>query len=306
MNQPNESNGTGHRSDEAAWTILRLLSWTSDYFASHDIEHPRADAEILLAHSLGLRRIDLYVQYDKPLTDVELARFRKLVRRRGRREPVAYITGEKEFWSLPLKVAPEVLIPRPETECLVEEALAVLSKKEGSGPGRILDLGTGSGAIILALAAERPHDVLVAVDRSASALAIARENAERNQMASRIRFLNGDWFEPLGSEEEAFDLIVSNPPYIRRKELEHLQPEIRRFEPVSALDGGLDGVDCLSHIILAAPRYLRPSGCLLLEIGHDQNSLLEAVARQAGCYEEALFLKDYSGLDRVVHLRKRP
>jgi release factor glutamine methyltransferase len=293
------------RTEQAAWTILRLLSWTSEYFASNDIEHPRADAEILLAHSLGLRRIDLYVQYDKPLTGEELARFRELVRRRAGREPVAYITGEKEFWSLPLKVTPEVLIPRPETECLVEAALAVFLKKEGGDPVRILDLGTGSGAIILALAAERPHDVLVAIDRSPSALAIAQENAELNGLASRIRFLNGDWFGPLDPEGEAFDLIVSNPPYIQREELEHLQPEIRRFEPVSALDGGPDGIDCLAHIILNAPRYLRPSGCLLLEIGHDQNSLLEAVVRRAGCYEEAVFLKDYSGLDRVLKVRKK-
>jgi release factor glutamine methyltransferase len=304
MNPLNESNSAGHRSDEAAWTILRLLSWTSEYFASHDIENPRADAEILLAHSLGLRRIDLYVQHDKPLTSEELTLFRGMVRRRGRREPVAYITGEKEFWSLPLKVTPEVLIPRPETECLVEAALEILSKDKTARAGRVLDLGTGSGAIVLSLATERPHDVLVAVERSPAALAIARENAGRHGLASRIRFLKGDWFDPL-DQGETFDLIVSNPPYVRRDDIGNLQPEVSRFEPVPALDGGPDGAECLAQIIQTAPRYLRPSGSLLMEMGYDQAALLEGVARKAGCYEEPVFLKDYSGLDRVVHLQKR-
>lgn len=299
----NQTRHSGPRDGDASWTILTLLSRTSEYFASRDIEHPRADAEILLAHSLGLRRIDLYVQYDKPLTREELARFREMVRRRARREPVAYITGEKEFWSLPLKTTPAVLIPRPETECLVEAALAFLSKDEGTHGKKILDLGTGSGAIVLALAAERSHDDFVAVDRSPSALAIARENARRHGIAGRIRFLGGDWFEPVG--RAVFDLIVSNPPYIRRKDLETLQPEIRQFEPLSALDGGPDGTDALAHIILTAPRYLRPSGCMLLEIGYDQNLLLEAAVRQAGCYDETAFIKDYGGHDRVLRLRKR-
>jgi len=299
-------NQTGHsdpRDGDASWTILKLLSWTSDYFASRYIENPRADAEILLAHSLGLRRIDLYVQYDKPLTREELALFREMVRRRARREPVAYITGEKEFWSLALKVTPAVLIPRPETECLVEAALAFLSNDGEANGRKVLDLGTGSGAIVIALAAQRPHDVFIAVDRSPSALAIARENAEQHGVADRIRFMDGDWFEPVG--KAVFDLIVSNPPYIRQKELESLQPEIRQFEPAAALDGGPEGIDDLAHIIFTAPPYLRPSGCMLLEIGWDQKPLLEAVAQKAGCYEEMAFIKDYSGHDRVLTLRKR-
>lgn len=299
----NQTGNSEPRDGDASWTILKLLSWTSEYFVSRDIEHPRADAEILLAHSLGLRRIDLYVQYDKPLTHEELARFREMVRRRARREPVAYITGEKEFWSLALKVTPSVLIPRPETECLVETALAFLSKDEGAQGRTVLDLGTGSGAIVLALAAERPHDHFVAVDRSPGALAIARENALRHGAADRVRFLSGDWFEPVG--QAAFDLIVSNPPYIRRKDLETLQPEIRQFEPVSALDGGPDGIDALAHIILTAPQYLQPSGCMLLEIGWDQKPQLQTVVQQAGCYEETAFIKDYGGHDRVLQLRKK-
>ncbi len=295
----------GPRDVEATWTILKLLSRTSEYFATRDIEHPRTDAEILLAHSLGLRRIDLYVQYDKPLTPEELTRFRELVRRRARREPVAYITGEKEFWSLALKVTPAVLIPRPETECLVEACLSVLSKDEAYGVRRILDLGTGSGAIILALAAERPGDRFIAVDQSDEALSIARENARQHGMDQRIRFLKGDWFSPVDSGEAAFDLIVSNPPYIRRADIETLQQEIRGFEPMAALDGGPDGTDCLAYIIATAPQHLRSSGHLLLEIGCDQRLLLERAVKAAGCYDEVAFLKDYSGHDRVLRLRKK-
>jgi release factor glutamine methyltransferase len=293
------------RDDEAAWTILKLLSWTSDYFASRNIETPRTDAEILLAYSLSLRRIDLYVQHEKPLNQEELKRFRALVRRRALREPVAYIIGEKEFWSLALKVTPAVLIPRPETECLVEAALAILSTGGDSVPKRILDLGTGSGAIVLSLATERPRDVFAATDQSDAALSIARENAERHGVDSRIRFLRGDWFDPIDPGEAPFDLIVSNPPYIRRGDLENLQPEICRFEPAAALDGGPEGTECLAHIIALAPRHLRPSGFLLLEIGHDQRPILEEMARRSGYYEDVRFLKDYSGYDRVLQVRKK-
>jgi release factor glutamine methyltransferase len=293
-------------SGDGVWTILKLLSWTRDYFISREIENGRADAEILLAHCLGLRRIDLYVQYEKPLSGEELDRFRGFVKRRARREPVAYITGEKEFWSLALKVGPAVLIPRPETECLVEAALAVLPKDGSYGPRRVLDLGTGSGAIALALAVERPGDEIIATDLSEEALSIARENARRHGVEDRVNFLEGDWFASVKTVESRFDLIVSNPPYIRQPDLEGLQPEIRHFEPVGALDGGADGIDCLTDIILAAPSYLRPSGNLLLEIGHDQQSLLTEVVSQAGCYTDAMFLKDYGGHDRVLQLRKKP
>ena len=291
--------------DEVSWTILKLLSRTSDYLASCGIEHPRADAEILLAYTLGLRRIDLYVQYDKPLTRLELARFRESIQRRVQREPVAYITGEKEFWSLGLKVTPAVLIPRPETECLVETALAVLSEDEGPGVRRVLELGTGSGAVILALAAERPGDILCATDQSEKVLSIARDNADRHGVLQQVSFFCGDWFAPIDREADGFDLILSNPPYIRRGDIPNLQPEIFRFEPNTALDGGPSGIDSLGHIIAAAPSYLRPNGHLLLEIGHDQRALLERVIENAGSYQEAVFIKDYSGHDRVLRVRKK-
>ena len=302
MNHPNQ---TDLRAGEAAWTLLKLLSWTSDYFASRGIEHPRVDAEILLAWSLGLRRIDLYVQYDKPMTQQELVRFREIVKRRARREPVAYITGEQEFWSLGLKVSPAVLIPRPETECLVETALTVLSQDEAPGARKILELGTGSGAVILALASERPGDILFATDQSGEALAVARDNARMLGVDQRISFLWGDWFVPVDRAGDSFDLIISNPPYIRRSDISNLQPEIHRFEPNAALDGGPDGIECLRHIIDTAPNYLRPGGYVVLEIGHNQKALLAKVIDQTGCYGGVEFVKDYSGYDRVARMRKK-
>ncbi len=301
----NRSKQNHLQGDEGSWTILKLLSWTSDYFASRSIENPRADAEILLGYTLGLRRIDLYVQYDKPLTQQELARFRGTIQRRVQREPVAYITGEKEFWSLELKVTPDVLIPRPETECLVETALAVISEKPEQGTRRILELGTGSGAIILALAAERPGDTLWATDQSEKALSIARGNAERHGVSRRITFCRGDWFAPIDRDIDGFDLILSNPPYIRRGDIPNLQPEISRFEPNAALDGGPGGIDSLEHIIAAAPFYLRTGGYLLLEIGQEQKFLLERVVEKMVCYGEPVFIKDYSGYDRVLKIKKK-
>lgn len=302
MNQPTQPDPTASK---RTWTILKLLSWTSDYFASLGIEHPRADAEILLAHSLGLRRIDLYVQYDKPLSASELTGFRSMVKRRSRREPVAYITGEKEFWSLVLKVTPSVLIPRPETECLVESALAALSEDTVTTGRRVLELGTGSGAIVLAMASENPGDLYFAIDRSEAALGVAKHNADVHGMLQRISFLLGDWFSPVGPSKEPFDLILSNPPYIRRKDMGGLQPEISRFEPKAALDGGPEGTDCLAHIITTAPRFLRPAGHLILEIGHDQKPSLDVVIDGTGCYEDVTIIKDYGGHNRVLKMRKK-
>ena len=207
--------------------------------------------------------------------------------------------------TLGLKVTPAVLIPRPETECLVETALAVLSEDAGPGARRILELGTGSGAVILALAVERPGDILRATDQSEEVLSIARDNAGRHGVSQRISFFCGDWFTPIDREVDGFDLILSNPPYIRRKDIPNLQPEIFRFEPNAALDGGLSGIDSLEHIITTAPSYLRPNGHLLLEIGHDQRTLLERVIEKTGSYKETVFIKDYGGHNRVLSIRKK-
>lgn len=293
------------RQKDTPWTILKVLGWTTSFFQSHAIESPRLDAELLLAASLKLGRIDLYLRHDQPLHPDELARFKSLIKRRVRREPVAYILGKKEFWSMDLRVNPAVLIPRPETECLVEQALKRLeARPEGALPPRILELGTGSGAVILALAAEQPAAICVATDRSPSALAVARENAAKHGLDRRVRFFAGDWFGALPRESSRFDLILSNPPYIPQEALSGLAPEIRAYEPRAALDGGPDGLAELGRILGAAPDYLAEDGWLLLEMGHDQGPAVERQAQQHPAYGPARFIPDYGGNPRVACLRK--
>jgi release factor glutamine methyltransferase len=289
---------------EGPWTILSLLKWTTSYFASHAIDNPRSTAEVLLAHALGLKRIDLYLQYDRPMHADELKGYKALIKRRVAREPVAYITGTREFWSLDFQVNRDVLIPRPETECLVEAALEVMHKtKEGRDPLNILELGTGSGAVVTALASQQPGHRYFASDISTRALAMARENSVSLGQAG-IFFFAGDWLKPVRCTRTCFNLIVSNPPYIPSGEIKGLQPEIHGYEPVRALDGEDDGLGCLRRIIATAPDCLVSGGALLLEIGYGQREGVEAIARQWGCYDQVAFDKDYSGILRVVRLRK--
>jgi len=287
------------------WTILKLLKWATSYFRSRAIESPRASAEILLAHALNLQRIDLYLRYDQPLDGDELNRFKVLLKRRTKWEPVAYIVGRKGFWELDLKVTGDVLIPRPETECLVERALEILSAASTATGQRILELGTGSGAIILALASQQPDPLYFASDASLKAIEIARDNARRLHLAQHVCFFGGDWFAPLGPESGCFDLIVSNPPYIRSGELEGLQPEIVNYEPALALNGGGDGLASLRRIIDQAHQYLKPGGMLLVEIGHDQQTAVHRMIQQCGQYDQFRCILDYSGRDRVVEIRKK-
>ena len=211
------------------WTIKKLLEWTTSYFHSRDIDSPRATAEILLAHVLDLQRIDLYLRYDQPLNGEELKCFKELIRRRVLKEPVAYILGQREFWSMDLSVTQDVLIPRPETECLVEQALSVLSAGDDTGCRRILELGTGSGAIILALLSRMGSGVGIATDISIRALQVARKNARRHGLGDTVHFVCADWTQPLKTHCGSFDLIVTNPPYIQTRQIEYLQPEIHRY-----------------------------------------------------------------------------
>jgi release factor glutamine methyltransferase len=286
-----------------AWTVLTLLRRATDHLRDRGIDSPRAAAEILLAHALACRRIDLYLRFDQPVETDERERFRELVRRRLRREPVAYITGSREFWSLPLAVNPSVLIPRPETECLVEAALAVLPRA-AAPPQRILDLGTGSGAVVLALAKERPGHRFLATDRDSAAIATARANARRLALEGGIHFLVGDWFAPLRPGPR-WDLIVSNPPYIATAVLADLAPEVAAFEPRQALDGGPDGLACLRRMITQAPLFLADGGFLLLEIGADQLRPVADLARETAAYRPIDFRPDYAGRDRVAILQRR-
>lgn len=296
------------KTDNAPWTILRLLEWTTSYFKKHGIESPRAGAEILLAHSLGLRRIDLYLRYDQPLVADELGHFKALIKRRADREPVAYIVGTKEFWSIELTVTPDVLIPRPETECLVEAALTFLPETGEADtdfqPLNVLDLGTGSGAIIMALAKERPGHFFAAADISPSALAIAAQNACNHHLEDKIAFFCADWLTSIKDSRPVFDLIVSNPPYIRSHDMAGLAPEINRYEPQKALDGGTDGLDQVRLIVAGAGNHLKPSGHLLLEIGYDQKDDVKKIVEQQGGYGRIDFISDYAGLDRVAVIGK--
>ena len=291
--------------DASQWTIIKLIRWATSYLNSHDIDSPRATGEILLAHALDLNRIDLYLKYDQPLVAEELQTFKTLIKRRVRREPVAYILGTKEFWSLDLEVNENVLIPRPETECVVETALDLMSGKSSRTPLRILDLGTGSGAIVLALASQQPRHCYFAVDRYQPAVELACRNAARHKLCQQIHFFVGDWLSSINGAKPGFDLIVSNPPYIPHRVISQLQPEIHQYEPLAALDGDADGLACYRTIIGSAHRHLNPDGRLVLEIGHDQREDIRQIAADCDQYEGFSCSKDYSGHDRVVAMRKK-
>jgi release factor glutamine methyltransferase len=299
------SNKAAAAANDGQWTIIKLIRWASSYLESYDIDSPRATGEILLACALQLERIDLYLKYDQPLTADELQKFKTLIQRRIKREPVAYILGSKEFWSLNLEVNAEVLIPRPETECLVEAALEHLDQKPSRPPMRILDLGTGSGAIVLALASQQPGHIYFASDRFRSAVELASRNAGRHDLDRNVNFFVADWLTSVNRTRAGFDMIVSNPPYIPSREIGGLQPEIHRYEPVRALDGEQDGLGCYRKILGTAHRHLNPGGMLLLEIGHDQREAVRRIAAESSHYEGFSCSRDYSGYDRVVKMRKR-
>ncbi|MCG8588113.1 MAG: peptide chain release factor N(5)-glutamine methyltransferase [Proteobacteria bacterium] len=282
-----------------SWTVLELLRWTSEHFASKGIETARLDAECLLAHALGTTRLKLYVEFEKPVLEEERARFRELVRRRAaERVPVSQLLGEKEFWSLPFQVTPDVLTPRPDTETLVEAALALAPETEA--PLRILDLGTGSGAIALSLATERPKAHVVAIDTSEAALQIAAQNADRLRLSDRVRFAAGDLFEPVRGEE--FDLVVSNPPYLARAEAAGLPPELAH-EPEAALFAGDDGFAVLAPLVDQVGEVLAPGGAFAVEAGSEQVEAVAERCRRVGL-EAVEVRRDLARQPRVVVARR--
>lgn len=283
------------------WTILKVLHWTTDYFRRRGLEQPRSDAEVLLAHALNLRRVDLYLRHDQPLRPEELARYRALIQRRAAREPTQYITGRQEFWSLELEVSPDVLIPRPETELLVELALEAFADT----PLCALDVGTGSGAIAISLATERPLWRILAVDISQGALEVARRNAVRHGVEGRIHFVRGNLTAPFRPSPPPFHLICANPPYIGEGEWPALAPEISRFEPRAALwGGGSDGTALPARLLREAVPLLGPQGVLLMEIGAAQASKLQEWAESLGKDHAVSVHKDYGGKDRVLRIVK--
>ena len=285
-----------------AWTILSLLNWTTTYFTEKKVESPRPSAEILLSHVLQIPRIQLYAQFDQPLTEDELSLYKSMIKRRVNGEPVAYITGQKGFWTVTLEVTPAVLIPRPETELLIETALTLFSGSTVSL--QILDLGTGSGAISVALAEEFPNATLVAVDKSEKALSVAQKNVQKYHKENQIHLLLSDWTTNL-SKDMLFDLIVSNPPYIPSKEISTLQREVKEFEPTEALDGGPNGLNDIFFLLDEVYKYIKNKGFFMMEVGHSQKEAIESFLADKPFWENITFIKDYEGIDRIVCVQKK-
>ncbi len=286
---------------EAPWTIARLIAWTRQYFERAGLDAPRLCAEILLAHALGCERIELYTRHETvPPADV-LARYRELVRQAAQGRPIAYLTGTKEFFSLSFKVTEAVLIPRPETEVLVERVIH-LARHSDQAIARICDVGTGSGCIAIALAHNLPELVICASDISPAALAVARENAERLAVGGRIEFREGDLLEPW-RDQPPFDLIASNPPYISEAELPGLPANVRDHEPRAALLAGPDGLAVHRRLIAQAPDYLRPGGHLLLEVAFDQAPAVVRLLDESG-WRDIVTYRDTLQHERVVHARR--
>jgi release factor glutamine methyltransferase len=278
-------------------TVLEIVRKTSEFFAAKGIESPRLNAELLVGHALGLKRMQLYLAFERPVQEPELVRIREFVRRRTRREPVQHIIGETEFRGLRLKTDRRALIPRPETELLVEIVAARATTAPAAGePARILDLGTGGGAIALALAAAFPSAAITAVDASEEALALAAENAASNGMAGRVTFVRSDWFEGL-PHGETYDLIVANPPYLSEEETAQSAPEVREFEPAGALTAAEGGLAALRAIVAGSLSWLAPGGFLALETGTGHHAQLAEIARLSG-FSRLESLQDLTRRDR--------
>ncbi len=279
--------------------MLELLQWTTDHFAEKGIEGPRLDAEVLLAHALDLSRLDLYLNYERPVLAEERARFRDVVRRRAQeRVPVSQLVGRREFWSLDFQVDAHVLTPRPETELLVTAALDRMPDSDREY--KILDLGTGSGGIALALAHERPKARVTATDVSSPALKVARRNADKLQLSDRVHFVEGNLFEAVPGEE--FDLVISNPPYLARSERDKLPPELNH-EPEVALFGGEDGYAVLEPLVDGVRDAMTDGGFLLVELDPRQVDTVMDWCRAANLIDVSV-LQDLAGHARAVTARR--
>jgi release factor glutamine methyltransferase len=293
---------------QRTWTIKEILNVTAQFLRDKQIESPRLCAEVLLSLQLHKTRVELYLSFDQPLRDSEVAQYRALVKRRLNREPLQYITGRQEFWSFEFVVNPSVLVPRPETEILVEEALNLKKTNqlpEGSGDQtRILDLGTGCGAIAISLAKEIEDARFWATDISGEALAVARENAERHAVSGKITFYEGDLWQALEQPAPAFDMIISNPPYIASNAFDALPEEVRTYEPRIALDGHEKGMYFIERIIADAENYLNPGGWLLIEMdpGQTEQAIALIGARGSLCREERLM--DYHKNYRMIKAQR--
>lgn len=277
------------------WTVQKVLNWTIEYFTSKNIPESRLSAELLLSHVLACKRIELYLQFERILTQGELADYRSYIQRRIKREPVQYILGETEFMGFPFKVSPAVLIPRPDTELLVDCAIEYLRENNVHQP-RIMDIGSGSGCIAISLAKFFPGSTVWAVEKSSAALEVARENARLNE--ADIQFVESDFFESDSKLDTKFNIVVTNPPYISDTDWEDLQPEVLQFEPALALRGGTDGLDFYRRSISLIGNMLDENGAVLFETGYNQAREVAGMLASAGFV--TTIRKDYQQIERVV------
>lgn len=288
-------------------TVGEALSWGVERLSKRSIPDPANEAEYLLTHLLNCKRHELFLNSARALAPEESLKFRGYIQRRLRREPAQYITGEVEFRGLMLKVTHATLIPRPETELIVDEAL---EKASTHGPGKkntaIIDLCTGSGCLAVAAAKELPGAMVYATDISNEALTVAEENAMRNGVGARVRFLKGDLFSPFMESgiEVMADIIITNPPYVAKADFENLPPEVKDHEPADALYGGVDGLNFYRRILKDAPDYLSPGGFLIMELGWGQSGKVARLAEENGSYRDIEIKKDYSGIDRIFVARR--
>ena len=290
-----------------AMTVLELLNRSADHLKNHRIENPRLNAELLLAFSLKVSREGLYIRVKDEVPEEGQEAFERLIEARIAGEPLQYLLGHQEFWSIDFRVDSRVLIPRPETELLVEQALVILSEMSREKTPSAVEIGTGSGAVAISLAKEVPNLLVVATDISGDALWVARENARSAEVLSQIQFVMGDLFAPfhLSGERGLFDLILSNPPYVEHSEVERLPKEIRDYEPIVALDGGAEGLEIGRSIVQQAPFYLRKGGWLLLEVGQGQGEKVAEQIERSGFFWGPQLLPDLSGIGRVVKAQRK-
>jgi len=316
------------------WTIQKLLNWITEYLTSKGIDSPRLSAELLLSHVVGLKRIELYTQFDKPVARQQLDRLHDLVKRAGQNEPIPYLVGKTEFYSLEINVTPDCMIPRPETELLVERAIEFLrtcpvrnstmgnTQQKGSisnGARRatqfVCDLCTGSGCIAVAIAKNYPDARIIATDICDAALAVAAGNVEKHQLGDQITLLCGDLFDPIISgldvdnfvpdSDRGFDLIVCNPPYVSTAEYEKLDRNVKDYEPKVALFAGVDGLDIYRRVIEKADRFLKPNAALMLEIGFAQGGDVKQLLEQTGAFVNIKIEKDPHNNDRIAIAKKQ-
>ncbi|TWU42282.1 peptide chain release factor N(5)-glutamine methyltransferase [Novipirellula artificiosorum] len=292
------------QSNEEPWTVLRLLEWTTGFFKQRGSESPRLDAEILLAHARDCARIELYTAFAEVPSEEQRVAFREMVRRRGEGTPVAQLVGYREFYSLRFRVDENVLIPRPETEHLVVEAIdCAKAMKVRDRPIRIADVGTGSGAIAISLAKHIKDAQLTAIDQSEAALKIATWNAEHLGLADSVAFVHSDLFESV-EKHETFDIICSNPPYVSESEYDELSVTVREYEPREALVAGIDGMDVIKRLLETAPERLESGGRLIIEISPMIAELCEELFDATTCLDDLRFVKDLAGHRRVISMRK--